>query len=1054
MKLNENTIEPTEINRSPLIRKNSNFEKLKRQDQLEILTNEDRFIQNKLQNFMKKTGKFPFEKFGILNSKEFKEPPNKTPICQPRTLKIRNSSKRINFNTISPIIITRKNKDDIIKDKRSIENNFKENNILERNQFLKKPSEKNNQPIHDIQIKKNLSSPNINKKNLLSSKDNNSSKFDEIYNSIKDEPIPEDETDDFNLRKLQKMKNIYDSLSDDEITNSSHLNNVLHPNSFYKWIWDFVIYFLLYLSIVISPLTISFIKGYYEQTLCNNYFLLVTVLDILIDIIFFLDVIFNFFIGYYDFEEQIICNHRKVIINYLSGYFYIDVLSALPLNTIIDFNFLGISWRWLKLLRLIKYIKFQFNNKNLKHKKIVKRVTKKMDLNKLFYKTFISDTDPKVIQLIGYIFNIAIFNHILTCLWIYVSHLSPEDNWKKLQNYERICYYFREYYIGAFYFTMATFFTVGFGDIHSISIQEKLFNICLLIISLIIYSFFVSFLSNFSVETNPKKVEFNNNIDFLKEISFKRRIRGDLYRKIKNYFKYTLKNNRETDNNFISQLPKNIRNQMICQGYREIIKNFKFLKNSNNNDFNVRIILSLRPICAYKNEKLFERGNLVEEIIFIRNGRVGIYFEYKKHLIKLINLFRYEHFGDYFALKNERPSFDLIVKSETCELFLLRKQDFLPILEDFIDTYSEILDKALYNMNKLKKLMNEKKKEVDFNFKKKVLKDESKPNSQNQQNIEIYKESNPTPIETPLQTIQIKRNSSIIPVKKKNTTIQEIPAEEEEEDKEQTTDMFKFNVNNKLKSLDEENILNKQIKKHSNKKKEDEKNTNKKSNKNVVDKDKIIESNLADNDYNTPTNINNNTQDPPVNNPDDKVKISYKYNYYNNYNITNSGNLFINLNIDKSDKIIETPQCNMNNSNLIENNCNTFLQFNSNKVPIITISDRKYSESDSSSRSDSEPEAKHREKSTKTKKRIKKKSMSQKESNTSLTNMIYDSSKDFYFSQAKTICNDYFLNKNLKRIKSKVYTAVIDKLDHDQYKKLNIRMKHIYKRFLAGNKIL
>jgi len=1050
MKLNENTVESTEINRSPLIRKNSNFEKLKRQDQLEILTNEDRFIQNKLQNIMKKTGKNPFEKFGILNNKEFKESPNKTPICQPRTLRIRNSSKRINFKTISPIRIIAKEKDETIKDKRSIENNFIENNVIERNKYPKKPSLKNNQSSHDVQINKNLSSPNISKIKLLSSKDKNSSKFSEIFSSIKDEPIPEEETDNFNLRKLEKMKNLYDSLSDDEITNSSQLNNVLHPNSFYKWIWDFVIYFLFYLSIVISPLTIAFIKGYYEQTLCNNYFLLVTVLDILIDLLFFLDIIFYFFIGYYDFEEQIICNHRKVIFNYLFGYFYIDLLSAIPLNTIIDFNLMGISWRWLKLLRLIKYIKFLFNNKNLKHKKIIKIMTKKLNFNKIFYKTFITDTDPKVIQLIGYIFNIAIFNHIFTCLWIYVSHLSPEASWKKLQNYERICDNFREYYIAAFYFTMATFFTVGFGDIHSISIDEKVFNICILIIGLIIYSFFVSFLSNFSVETNTKKVEFNNNIDFLKEISFKRRIRGDLYRKLKNYFKYTLKNNRETDYTFISQLPKNIRNQMISQGYREIINNFKFLKNSNNNDFNVRIILSFRPICAYKNEKLFERGNLVEEIIFIRNGRVGIYFEYKNHLIKLINLFRHEHFGDYFALKNERPPFDLIVKSETCELFLLRKQDFLPVLEDFIDTYSEILDKALYNINKLKKLMNEKKKEIDYDYGKKVLKEENKLNTLNQHNIQIYNESNSTPIEIPLKTIEIKRNSSIIPQKKKNPTIQEIPAEEEEEDKEQIMDMFKFNVNYKLKSLDEENILNKQIKKVSNRKKEEEKNTNKQSNKNVVNDDKIIESKLAEDENNTLTNLNKNTQDIPIHNTNDKVKISYKYNYYNNYNITNSGNLFINLNIDKSDKIIETPYCNVNNSDLDENNCNTFLQFNSNKAPIITISDRKYSESDLSSDSECEPE----DKPQNTIKRGKKKSMSMKESNSSLTNMIYNSSKDFYSSQAKTICNDYFLNKNLKRIKSKVYTDVIDKLDYEQYKKLNIRIKHIYKRFLAGNKIL
>jgi hypothetical protein len=58
--------------------------------------------------------------------------------------------------------------------------------------------------------------------------------------------------------------------------------------------------------------------------------------------------------------------------------------------------------------------------------------------------------------------------------------------------------------------------------------------------------------------------------------------------------------------------------------YDNIIKNFIFFKNFNNADFIVRVILSFKPILAIKNDILIKDGDFVDDIIFIKFGRLSL----------------------------------------------------------------------------------------------------------------------------------------------------------------------------------------------------------------------------------------------------------------------------------------------------------------------------------------------------------------------------------------------------------------------------------------------
>ena len=58
--------------------------------------------------------------------------------------------------------------------------------------------------------------------------------------------------------------------------------------------------------------------------------------------------------------------------------------------------------------------------------------------------------------------------------------------------------------------------------------------------------------------------------------------------------------------------------------YKPVIKNFIFFKNFQNTDFIVQVILSFKPILAYKNYILVNEGELIEEIMFVRHGVLSV----------------------------------------------------------------------------------------------------------------------------------------------------------------------------------------------------------------------------------------------------------------------------------------------------------------------------------------------------------------------------------------------------------------------------------------------
>jgi hypothetical protein len=94
-----------------------------------------------------------------------------------------------------------------------------------------------------------------------------------------------------------------------------------------------------------------------------------------------------------------------------------------------------------------------------------------------------------------------------TCLFIFLGKNSY-PNWiikLNIQDESHI-----NIFLASLYFIIVTITTVGYGDITGDTIPEIIFQVLLLIIGTIAYSFIISYISNYIIKSNKKSMTLKN----------------------------------------------------------------------------------------------------------------------------------------------------------------------------------------------------------------------------------------------------------------------------------------------------------------------------------------------------------------------------------------------------------------------------------------------------------------------------------------------------------------------------------------------------------------
>ena len=560
-------------------------------------------------------------------------------------------------------------------------------------------------------------------------------------------------------RKLLLINKVYDSLDDEEIGDEEEIDNFyLSPNSFPVYFIDSLILISSFIELFYLPYFLA-----YKKIFCREILNIESILFYSIDFIYIIDFIAGFFRSYYNFEEILVKNNIYIVINYLKGRFLFDFIEAIPFYTFFSFNEEKCSLNKIHYLSNFELYNFRYSFLIIKILKIFKTFGENKAMN-------------QVIDLLnkidffnnwnGVFFTIIIFASLInffSCVFIYLGKI-VQPGWIIAQNIQDKD--FKYIYVTSIYYLMTTLTTVGFGDIKIMTIYERFYQIILLIVGTCAYSWILTFISNYIKKMNEQYIDFENKVKILGDIKISYPLlTNELYEKIIRFLKYNKSENKFNVDYILDSLPLSLKNNVIIDMYKPIIKNFHFFKSFQNSDFFVKIVTSLKPVLSVKNDILIQEGDVIEDIIFIKKGVLSLEicidldcpqesceahlnpngltttiepqqtiignishslvssnFNYsrnhthtKKQILKsnkkymnIINLRKNEHYGDILMILNERSPLTVKVKSKKAELFFLEKTEATEISNKYPNIWKRIVQKSSYNMRQIKNLMKKK----------------------------------------------------------------------------------------------------------------------------------------------------------------------------------------------------------------------------------------------------------------------------------------------------------------------------------------------------------
>ena len=520
-----------------------------------------------------------------------------------RNIRMRNLNKKINtFNLgyINKNEIYKKNNSDIIKKDLNIfhisegnENKNEENKII-KNEIESQETLKGNETNNNHKVKLFKKATFNTSNNIIQRK--NTMYFDK-FRSINRKPI------------------IYDSLDDEEIEDEEDDGRriYLDPNSNFVLFFDGILFIFTFVSFIEIPFYLSMTHDFCR----NKKMTLLAGFNIINELLNICDCFLGFFRAYYNWEEQLILSKRSIIKKYLSEWFIFDLISSFPIYIINKLkeplcNETQFSTHYYNVV--LNNLKYFLNiNKLLKLIKVIS--------NNQAYKMFSNKINEKL-QIFFYSLLVIFALNYSACLYIFIARNSY-PNW--ILKTGLGTHSFIHIYICSIYILIMALTTVGYGDITCYSFNEIVYQLFLLIVGIMAYSYAVSLVSNYFQKIGEKSADFTKKKSILNEIRLSNpNIPEELYERILRFLYYKHKHEKKIKNLIFDCLPISLKNDLISEMYKPIITNFIFFKNFQNKDFIVRVILSFKAVIAFKNDILVNEGDLLEEIMFVKKGVLSV----------------------------------------------------------------------------------------------------------------------------------------------------------------------------------------------------------------------------------------------------------------------------------------------------------------------------------------------------------------------------------------------------------------------------------------------
>ncbi|MEE6489468.1 hypothetical protein FKM82_015578 [Ascaphus truei] len=112
---------------------------------------------------------------------------------------------------------------------------------------------------------------------------------------------------------------------------------ILHYSPF-KAVWDWLILLLVIYTAIFTPYSAAFLlndRGEQRRRECGYSCNPLNVVDLIVDIMFIIDILINFRTTYVNLNEEVVSDPARIAIHYFKGWFLIDMVAAIPFDLLI-----------------------------------------------------------------------------------------------------------------------------------------------------------------------------------------------------------------------------------------------------------------------------------------------------------------------------------------------------------------------------------------------------------------------------------------------------------------------------------------------------------------------------------------------------------------------------------------------------------------------------------------------------------------------------------------------------------------------------------------------
>ena len=510
---------------------------------------------------------------------------------------------------------------------------------------------------------------------------------------------------------------------------------VIFPDTRLRFWWDIIqIVTILYLSFAV-PIRIGFsinVEGFFY------------LLDVLMDVYFFVDIYLNFLFVVEDESFQLVTSRPKLAKRYLKSWFIIDVLAVIPLDhgiRLSEGRFVcglvgncppqsggdnsGQYFKLFKMLRLFRLVKLL---KLLKVGKVLDRYQDEL----YFYMQYLN--------LFGLLVLTGFLGHLMACMFYFVSTadfltrdeiesraLSLAENGTP----EPLTWMTQEFgmipamrslsvrYVGALYWSFTTLTTVGYGDISANTTAERIFAILGMVGGGLMFSVIISYIGTMMKSQTALDDNCKMKMLAVEKFTGEHMVPKKLRKELTRYFRTQYESMGNMTSQVLKDVPYDMREALVEKIYKDMVDRLAILQNCSR--------LGVVEFCSRLEENHFgpgdivcEKGDILKGIFIVSSGSclasqtktdtsaAGAEAAASSGKVNQEVLAQGSSFGEEVIQGIGTSQFTVQARSDTC-LLVIPRQDLDKVLQ-----LAPEMRKSIMNVVKIKKSFLQNKAFEDF----------------------------------------------------------------------------------------------------------------------------------------------------------------------------------------------------------------------------------------------------------------------------------------------------------------------------------------------------